>query len=80
MSQIIFLMMMMSVDAQIAKQRRQPAPRPSGGGKALHVGALTVSSEHRGQGIASTLLKLIKNKASKDRMLWIQLHVEEKKT
>ena len=58
----------------------RPVAGPSGGGKVLHVGALTVSSEHRGQGIASRLLKLIKKKASKDRMLWIQLEVtwEEK--
>ena len=58
----------------------RPVAGPSGGGKVLHVGALTVSSEHCGQGIASRLLKLIKKKASKDRMLWIQLEVtwEEK--
>jgi GNAT superfamily N-acetyltransferase len=58
----------------------EPVAGPSGGGKVLHVGALTVSSEHRGQGIASRLLKLIKKKASKDRMLWIQLQAtwEEK--
>ena len=35
-----------------------------------------MSPQHRGLGIASRLLKLIKNKASKDCMLWIQL-VEE---
>ncbi len=52
-------------------------PLPSRGGKALHIRALTMSPQHRGLGIASRLLKLIKNKASKDRMLWIQLHVEE---
>ena len=55
-----------------------PPLQSSRGGKALYVCSLTVSPQHRGLGIASRLLKLIKNKASKDRMLWIQLHVDEK--
>ena len=49
-----------------------------GGVKAVHVHSLTVSPQHRRRGIASRLLKLIKKKASKDRMLWIQLQVEHK--
>ena len=49
-----------------------------GGVKAVHVHSLTVSPKHRRRGIASRLLKLIKKKASKDRMLWIQLQVEHK--
>jgi hypothetical protein len=35
------------------------------------VRALSVSPQHRRLGIASTLLKLIKQKAAADRMLWI---------
>jgi hypothetical protein len=42
------------------------------------VRALSVSPQHRRLGIASRLLKLIKKKASADRMLWIELHVDEK--
>jgi ribosomal protein S18 acetylase RimI-like enzyme len=49
-----------------------------GGVKAVHVHSLTVSPQHRRRGIAYRLLKLIKKKASKDRMLWIQLQVEHK--
>jgi GNAT superfamily N-acetyltransferase len=41
--------------------------------KALRVRAFTVSPQHRRLGIASRLLILIKNKSSKDRMLWIDL-------
>jgi ribosomal protein S18 acetylase RimI-like enzyme len=49
-----------------------------GGVKGVNVNSLTVSPQHRRRGIASRLLKLIKKKASKDRMLWIQLQVEHK--
>jgi hypothetical protein len=39
---------------------------------------LPKSPQHRRRGIASRLLKLVKKKASKDRTLWIQLHVDKK--
>jgi GNAT superfamily N-acetyltransferase len=43
------------------------------------VRALSVSPQHRRLGLASRLLELIKEKAAADRMLWIELHVDEKK-
>ena len=47
--------------------------------KFCNVRALSVSPHHRRLGIASTLIKLVQRKASADRMLWIELHVDEKK-
>ena len=49
-----------------------------GGVKAVNLHSLIVSPQHRRRGIASRLLKLIKKKASKDRMLWIQQQGEHK--
>ena len=43
-----------------------------------NVRALSVLSDHRRQGIASSLLRRIKEDAFRDRMLWIELHVDEK--
>ena len=42
------------------------------------VRALSVSPQHRRLGIASSLLKLVKQKAAADGVLWIELHVDEK--
>jgi GNAT superfamily N-acetyltransferase len=42
------------------------------------VRALSVSPQHRRLGIASRLLKLVKQKAASDGVLWIELHVDEK--
>ena len=42
------------------------------------VRALSVSPQHRRLGIASRLLKLVKQKAAADGVLWIELHVDEK--
>lgn len=44
-----------------------------------NVRALSVAPEHRRLGLASRLLQLIKKKAEQDGMLWIELHVDEKK-
>lgn len=43
-----------------------------------NVRALSVLSDHRRQRIASMLLRRIKKDAFRDRMLWIELHVDEK--
>jgi hypothetical protein len=43
------------------------------------VRALSVSPQHRRLGVASRLLKLIKQKAAADGVLWIELHVDEKR-
>jgi GNAT superfamily N-acetyltransferase len=43
-----------------------------------NVRALSVLSDHRRQGIASSLLRRVKKDAFRDRMLWIELHVDEK--
>jgi GNAT superfamily N-acetyltransferase len=43
-----------------------------------NVRALSVLSDHRRQGIASSLLRRIKKDAFRDGMLWVELHVDEK--
>ena len=43
------------------------------------VRALSVSPQHRRLGVASRLLKLVKQKAAADGVLWIELHVDEKR-
>lgn len=44
-----------------------------------NVRALSVAPEHRRIGIASRLLRFVKKKAHQDGMLWIELHVDEKR-
>lgn len=47
--------------------------------KYCNVRALSVSSQHRRLGLASALIKLVQKKARAENMLWIELHVDEKK-
>ena len=44
-----------------------------------NVRALSVLPAHRRRGAASALLRRVKQDALRDRMLWIELHVDEQK-